>query len=386
MANEAFGFDEQSVRKLAAMYRKLERQVQEVLATRGERLGAHVGKMHVAVTEEEIPAMTIDGDVRTPGSGEALLWKFDKDQNLTETTFRRTIYNLGDTPIPEGAIGLVWQELLSGRFVTVPLNAVGFIEFTLLGGISASTAACTVDAWWGRDPGAETVAVYDHQNLFVAARTGAKGIATWDSTRERYVVIECQSKAGWIRGTLNAAFTAGASAAASVLDYGGSQQDVQDPGSTLTVYDAGGCWPRARSGAKFHAIYDAIEDKYVVVWCEQICITGKAELGVDMCATGSGTITNFTVTSPAPFNLAPTSLPTSVLNPYEHRGQATDVVWLAWDNSVSDWVIIDVEKHELTVLISLRLNGGYIEGLQQPIWGEFCTDETWVQLIGTTEC
>lgn len=138
---------------------------------------------------------------------------------------------------------------------------VEFVEFTLTADMSGGSATATVDEFWEIDPQSPIV-VHDRQGLFTTALNGAKGIAVLDTEDDVFVILECQSKAGRIRGTLNADVATNVSAAATVSDYGGSQQDVQNPGSTADIYDPQDLFKRSLSGAKYLAAYDARSNRY----------------------------------------------------------------------------------------------------------------------------
>lgn len=164
---------------------------------------------------------------------------------------------------------------------------VAWVEFTLTADMTAGvSAAATVDRYWDVNPGA-AVDINDRQGLFTRALTGAKGIAVLDTINNLYITVECQSKAGWIRGTLTADMSAGSSGGANVVDFGGSQQDVQSPGSTVTVYDPAGLFTHAKNGAAFKAIYDAIEDKYILAECQSKAGWIRGALTADMASSSA---------------------------------------------------------------------------------------------------
>lgn len=179
---------------------------------------------------------------------------------------------------PTDAVGYaVWDEVDSKYKIIALETHAKKIEFTLASssaGTAAfsagtSVAAATVNSWWDGKQPASTVTLQDPQGLFTRALQAGKGMAVWneqyDSGNGGYEVIECQSKAGWVDFTLTGSLSGGSSSGATVNDYGGSQQDVQNPGSTVTVYDDQALWPTKTTGAKGRAIYDAVEDKYRIV-------------------------------------------------------------------------------------------------------------------------
>ncbi len=182
----------------------------------------------------------------------------------------------------DGKYEIVWMETFAK-----------FIEFTAtedMGYSSTGQMAVTVNAAWdGKTPTSSPVIVIDPRGLFSRVLSGAKGKAVYDPERDVYVIYECQSKAGWIRGTLTAAVSSGSSSSVTVSAFGGTQQDVQDPGA-VTVYDPQGLFTRAMSGAKFLAIYDAVTDRYNLVECQSKAGWIRFVLTGDMTA-GSATST-----------------------------------------------------------------------------------------------
>lgn len=204
---------------------------------------------------------------------------------------------------PADAIGYAVYDDKAGKYKIVALEThAKYIEFTLASasaGVAAFTAGtaagATVNSWWdGRKFWAGTTRdIQDPQGLFVRALQGGKGIARWneqyDSGNGGYEVIECQSKAGWIDFTLTSALSSSSSSGATINDYGGSQQDVQNPGSTQTVYDDQLLWTGAPSGGKGRAIYDAVEDKYRIVSMGTLPAYGclQANAGSSLTYTGS---------------------------------------------------------------------------------------------------
>lgn len=130
------------------------------------------------------------------------------------------------------------------------------------------TAEATVDKWWHIKTPGYSVRVVDPQGLFRYARSGAKGIAIYDEKRKFYVIIECQTKAGWVRGTLTSDLNGG-EATANISQSGGTQQDTQAPSADgFKVYDPSGLFRRARNGAQYKAIFDQPLNRYVLFECQ----------------------------------------------------------------------------------------------------------------------
>jgi hypothetical protein len=159
-----------------------------------------------------------------------------------------------------------------------------FVEFTLTADMTAGSATATVSEFWDLDP-QSPITVYDRQGLFTTAMNGAKGIAVLDTLEDKFIVLECQSKAGRIRGTLNADVATNVSAAATVSDYGGSQQDVQNPGSTADIYDPQDLFKRSLNGAKYLAAYDARSNRYGFIEAQSKAGWIWVSLNADMSGT-----------------------------------------------------------------------------------------------------
>ena len=188
---------------------------------------------------------------------------------------------------PSNAVGYAVFDDKLGRYRIIWLETQAKkIEFTLASA-TAGTAAfsagtsvspATVNNYWdGKNPGS-TVTLQDPQGLFVRALQGGKGIAIWneqyDSGNGAYEVIECQSKAGWIKFTITSSdlATTDASKSGQTVDsYGGSQQDVQNPGTTVTIYNMAASSNYLFEGVVGHkgmALYNAADDKYNIVQME----------------------------------------------------------------------------------------------------------------------
>lgn len=148
------------------------------------------------------------------------------------------------------------------------------IECTV-GGFSAGVAnmVTSVTGHHGSTP--TSPYVHDPQGLFTRALSGAKCVAvfqsfkTADDPHERYLAQNCQTKAGRITITLTADLPTSGVASVTITSYGGTQQDIQNPGSGPTVKDATGEFKGAKLGYIGEAIYDAPLDEYHIVSLQQ---------------------------------------------------------------------------------------------------------------------
>jgi hypothetical protein len=171
---------------------------------------------------------------------------------------------------------------VEANVLAYPPASQWWIQFTLTTDMSGGSATADVDDFWnGPDPGA-SVTVHDRHDLFRGARgpdvgaprAGAKGIAHWDDTNDDWVIVNCQSLAGWIWVTLTEDMAAvpmdpdglfSASATRSSIGYAGSQQDVQVPDTTVEIWGVPDLSDALESGAKCLAFYDSERNRYWAV-------------------------------------------------------------------------------------------------------------------------
>jgi|GEM_PF-4553210 len=293
-----------------------------------------------------------------------------------ESGYRGWCIRVGDR---DAGYEIIWME-----------TRARWIEFTLTADMAAgSSAAATVNAWaWGKNPGA-TVTVYDPQDLFKRALTGAKGEAIWDEKLARYKLVECQSKAGAIRFTLTADMAAN-SATATATSYWGTQQDIQSPGSTVTVYDDSNLFPRALSGAKGVAIYDGPNDKYRVVECQQQANALLATLNADMVETdATKAVTAVGVMFPAVGQM-PSSTSITAYNTFHLMASSGNTVLLLWDEANARWVIDQVPHVAVSTITSWRVDTATMK-LQYKktkviVAGAYPEDASWTDAHTGTAC
>lgn len=236
--------------------------------------------------------------------GKVRRWVANNLVTLEDCWIRFVDADSGDVPAINGAnygparlSGMSTSDGQRLPVYTVRRGAVVvFIEFTLTSDMTAGAATTTIDQWWGTDEPTSPTVVNDRQGLFTRALTGAKGIAVLDTNDNLFIVLECQSKAGAVAMTLAADMTTN-EANSTVNDFWGSQQDVQSPGASVTVYDAQGLFKRALDGAKGEAIYDAIDDRYRVVECQSkagwIAVTLDENVGATAAGEAAVTIDAF---------------------------------------------------------------------------------------------
>lgn len=141
-----------------------------------------------------------------------------------------------------------------------------WIQFTLTTNMSTGSATADVDDFWnGPNPGA-SVTVHDRHDLFSRAKIGAQGLAHWDFTNDDWVIVECESLAGWVHGKMLANMAGSPLKGSFQVDgYGGTQQDIQNPGTTIDVYALTGLTDDLVIDDYSYCVLDAIDGLYYAV-------------------------------------------------------------------------------------------------------------------------
>jgi hypothetical protein len=179
----------------------------------------------------------------------------------------------------EGAKGIAcWNENADRYEVLNCQSKAGAIRFRFTSDMSGGSATASIEGsdgdYWGaqqdvQDPDAAIagITVYDPHGLFKHGKTDGYGKAIYDAIEDKYIIVEAQTKAGWILVTLDEDMgeTSEGQAAASVVRYWGTQQDVLTPGSAVDVYDEDDLFANAVAGDKMVAALDAEADKYRLV-------------------------------------------------------------------------------------------------------------------------
>lgn len=132
--------------------------------------------------------------------------------------------------------------------------------------------------------------------------------------------------------------------------------------SSFVVWDASFVFPRVGNGAYGLAVWNDDLSRYDCVYVQQLAITGKAKInnattGLQFGDVDNISVTNFVTTSPSPFNLTPSPLPTSAYNKFGLRGKDDDEVWLEWDNHSSVWVVVQIRNNEKSYVVKSLANG-----------------------------
>ena len=254
------------------------------------------------------------------------LWRFTLNANMTANQAAADKLQMDGTDTgdditvkdPDGAFSRalngakgICAQVGDSYYVLECQSKAGWIRFSLNADLAGGSALATKTDFGGsqqdvQDPGT-TVTVHDGAGLFKRAKASCLGLATYDAVDDEYVVVECQTLAGWIRFELTADMSSG-NAACDVKDYGGSQNDVYNPGTTTTVYDDAGNFPNALDEAKGEARYDSVDGQYKIIHCNQMCFRLRAlvDEGSGVASTDSTfDVDNIQVGSPKPFNQLP---------------------------------------------------------------------------------
>ncbi len=268
-----------------------------------------------------------------------------------------------------------------------------WIEFTLTADMQSQSAPASVVRYWGTSPNGKspgnTLTVYDRGNLFRRAKSGAKGFAVYDekhtaaSPLGRWVVVQCETQAGWICFDLQDDPKQVPEPSALVVSYWGTQQDIQDPGANVTVTFCNDHFPHAMQHATGTAALDVVTGKYRVVTCDQQATACTGEPVDKFCPEDlTVPIASWDVATFWPFGQRPEI--TTALNLYGLAGHAGDQVWLAWSEAFDAWVIVQVSHHVVEVPIDLRYNNCRLEKyvLKTPLM--YCELPEWktaIQLV-----
>lgn len=161
--------------------------------------------------------------------------------------------------------------------------------------------------------------------------------------------------------------------------YSFSSTGVEDTGVDETVYHFGtqvattGRWTFAH------------RDNFTGKWFIDYQMAGrmlKGQLAEHMCTTdASADVDNIVdlATGETVANL-------TALNTLTLAGRDNDIVILQWDQSQSNWVIIQVQHHLLPVLVDVYVSGTKLKGSYRDIAAMYCGDQREADLEDLAEC
>ena len=280
-----------------------------------------------------------------------------------------------------GGARILWRESGTGtkwgvvRLADVPQ---AIVHFQLLGDLVLGGSAPAVILTWDGSawvPGNTTIVVddwYANPGMW-QAYAGYKGLALKNACHDRYEIVWMETPARSIEFVLMSALTGG-QALASVTNY---YLQGKSPGSSVTVYDSQGNYPRALAGAKGKARWNDRQRRYEIVECNQMAIALACTLAYDMCSgSTTGTIGGHTVLTFPPYGQAPNPLPATARNYYHLAGRGGDWCLVLWDEDIDDWAIAQVAHHEIEVPIKYRYYDGYLQAKHRKIAVMYCEDET----------
>lgn len=272
-----------------------------------------------------------------------------------------------------------------------------WVEFVLTSDMVSGYAAATVARYWGTSPNGKTpgatLTVYDRANLFRRAKTGARGFAVYDERHTdaaplgRWVVVQSETQAGWVCFTLLDDPQQVAEPTATVNSYWGTQQDIQNPGNTVTCVFCAGHFPHAQIGAQGTAALDAVTGKYRVVTCDQQALSVTAEAAEDFCpSSASIAIASYDVASFFLFGQRPPTLPV-MLNLFGLAGHAGDSLWGEYSEAYDEWVAVQATHVDRELMTDMRYNaqGCKLEKQVQRAAIMYCQEPEWKTAIQLTK-
>lgn len=173
----------------------------------------------------------------------------------------------------------------------------------------------------------------------------------------------------------------------------GGRNPKTDGNGQITVVDVDRLFPRALQGGIGLAVWNDSSGIYKCVFVQQQCLLAKAICNESpndgFSGPGGVEIRGFEALTPSPFNLVPNPLPTQARNLCNHRGRESDTLILAWEESASDWVIIDVERHDMQFISDIRINDEKtsLQVKFQTVAAETSKDETvWTGKLNLKKC
>lgn len=266
------------------------------------------------------------------------------------------------------------------------------------------SAAAIVTAFYnGKNPG--TIQnLYDPEEMFRWMLPGAKFMARRNDKEGdgsppdpsvpdgRYEIVEGETKAGWIYFKLKEDRETGtpapeAEVEVDLLDYGGTQQDIQEPTEDpLMVTFRAGWYPHALDGAEGFAVLNARDGKYYVVLCDQRALLFESYLDGAMCPGDNATIEDAEPMTYFPFSQDDDTIE-GVLNTMDLAGLDSDYFVFGWNESVNDWLAIQVQHHEKDLITDLRFYkpACAVQAKKQKAAIMICEQETdWQDIIALT--
>lgn len=222
---------------------------------------------------------------------------------------------------------------------------------------------------------------YDN-GQFGCAKAGANAIVAIDPSTGLTRIVNSESRAGDILVELTEPMEDQVTNNATVLHYWGSKGDIQfDTGSepSVTVHDPADVAKGAKPEEKLIARWDCPEQAYIAVsrGGEQRALLIQGILNEAVVGTEDEVeVGGPTPLTPPPYTAIPEMTEEGMLmvkNPRKHMGQQDDNIVANWNDTQSQWELLDVEKHWL------RVSTGWTIGEEDKIIQKFriIAAETW---------
>lgn len=140
----------------------------------------------------------------------------------------------------------------------------------------------------------------------------------------------------------------------------GSQSPTLTAGA-FTVWDGYFKFPFAVANAEGVAVFNATENRWDVLYCEQMCLFARALVNNPSGFVGADNpvpIDNFQAVGYGMYLLPPTTLPTSAGNRRKHRGRDNDELLIIYDFADGKWQIVDSPHRSYTWIVKPTGNAG----------------------------
>lgn len=218
------------------------------------------------------------------------------------------------------------------------------------------------------DRGDEVEVIFGDR-LWLGAVKDCEGIAEWRDAEQKYVVEECQSRAGLIQFVIlqdRDPHTPDQDVLASVVHAHGTENDVIPPPTggqqPFTVRFPALSFPRALEGAFGTAIHNVDWDnttdnstmRYDVVFCDQMALTIIAQAPAKICpADYLVGITLQQVNTFYGFGQTPTNV-TFGTNLFALAAKENTPLWCEWNEKDERWIIVQVEHQAIDLVETIR--------------------------------
>lgn len=201
-----------------------------------------------------------------------------------------------------------------------------------------------------------------------------------------YSIIEIDHIAKFIEGPAIEAYSTGVYYISLQRWYDGQKPPVLADEAAingkLLVTDSGDAngglfFPRPPIGSDpwVKAIYDPCTGTYEVWNVQQLCPRFVVYSDAAACATGTIPIfaDYYERLEFSPLDRVPPDFPPAVaLNPAGFGVEAFDWMEIQWDDQLEDWIVVQVEHHQVDVLTNVQQDGCTLKGTKQTIYVSKC--------------